>query len=68
MSVYGEAWEPDAGDGQNAEVWSPLLGRWLGGFSIVGRDGDLLAIRPASMRLCSPSSSARPTCASPAVT
>ena len=48
MSVYGEAWHPELGDGQEAEVWSPFLGRWLRGFSVVGRDGDFLAIRRRS--------------------
>jgi hypothetical protein len=45
MRVYGEAWHPERGTGQDAEVWSPFLGRWLHGFSIIGRDGDFLMIR-----------------------
>jgi hypothetical protein len=48
MSVYGEAWHPEQDDGPPAEVWSPSLGRWLRGFSVVGRDGDFLAIRRLS--------------------
>jgi hypothetical protein len=48
MSVYGEAWHPEQDDGTHAEVWSPSLGCWLRGFSVVGRHGDFLAIRRLS--------------------